>query len=539
MRAETAERLIGAAGALAVFAAVVALCRAALMPGVGFWDTAEFQTVGPVLGTAHPTGFPAYVLLGWLASVVLQPFGDPAFRMNLLSALLIGAAAGLVVLLVRRLTDSTALGVAAGVGVGLNVIAWRIGTRADAHALHLALVALLFVALVAWQRERARGGGDRWLVAASAIFGVAVANHSLTLLLAPAVGLYVLSVEPRIWRRIRLVALCAAVLVGTAGLLYLELPLRAGPFRAPLVYGTPNTWEGFLYIVLAEQFRGSIVDPLGDLPAKLAGLVDLAAVQFGPLAALLPVGFLATIVREPRYALLSGVAAAVTVFFAMSYVNADIERYYLGPILIAWTWLAILAGTAADQLGAALDGARREGGADDGATTSIDAREADLRADRPDGPGGPEPSRSPVRAAVALGLAVALLLPTLGALEARAERVDASEDRAAQRWIEATEARLEPDAVVISWWSYSTALWYAQLIEGRIPGVEIVDDRTRLDQELGEVEDVIELYLGRRPVYLLRADGGEIARVGEQYRLDPGPTTNVLVRVLDRLEATR
>ena len=46
------------------------------MPGLGFWDTAEVQTVAPVLGTAHPTGFPTYVLLGWLASVVLQPFGD-------------------------------------------------------------------------------------------------------------------------------------------------------------------------------------------------------------------------------------------------------------------------------------------------------------------------------------------------------------------------------------------------------------------------------------------------------------------------------
>ena len=35
---------------------------------------------------------------------------------------------------------------------------------------------------------------------------------------------------------------------------------------------------------------------------------------------------------------------AITCFFAASYVNADISRYYLGPALMAWTWLAILAG---------------------------------------------------------------------------------------------------------------------------------------------------------------------------------------------------
>ena len=72
------------------------------MPGVGFWDTAEFQTVPPILGTAHPTGYPTYVLLGWLASVVLTPFGEAAFRMNLLSAILVGVACGITVDLVRR-----------------------------------------------------------------------------------------------------------------------------------------------------------------------------------------------------------------------------------------------------------------------------------------------------------------------------------------------------------------------------------------------------------------------------------------------------
>ena len=75
-----------------------------LLPGVAFWDTAELQAVGPLMGTAHPTGFPTYVLVGWLASVVLQPFGEPAFLMNLLSTICVAVAAGVTVDLVRRLT---------------------------------------------------------------------------------------------------------------------------------------------------------------------------------------------------------------------------------------------------------------------------------------------------------------------------------------------------------------------------------------------------------------------------------------------------
>ena len=104
------------------------------------------------------------------------------------------------------------------------------------------------------------------------MFALAVGNHSLTLLLAIPVGLYVLAVDPDIWRRGRLVLSCVGVLVLTLVVVYLELPLRAGPFRAALVYGTPDTWEGFKYIVLAEQFQGSLTNPFGDLPGKFGEL---------------------------------------------------------------------------------------------------------------------------------------------------------------------------------------------------------------------------------------------------------------------------
>ena len=72
--------------------------------------------------------------------------------------------------------------------------------------------------------------------------------------------------------------------------------------------------------------------------------------QFGILAPLIPVAFVVTAIRRPRYALLTGTAVAITCFFAASYINADINRYYLGPALIAWTWLAIMAAVAIELL---------------------------------------------------------------------------------------------------------------------------------------------------------------------------------------------
>jgi hypothetical protein len=517
-------------------------CWAALLPGVAFWDTAELQAVGPLMGTAHPTGFPTYVLLGWLASVVLQPLGEPAFRMNVLSAVCVAVAAGVTVDLVRALTRSVPLAIMAGLGLALTPAVWAIGTHAEAHALHLALVAIALRLLVAWEtRVRAplvpaRAGresvaadepsvpaaapdrGDRYLLAAAVVYGLAVGNHSLTLLLAIPIGLFVLAVDPSIWRRGRLVLACLVALVITVVVVYAELPLRAGPLRAPLVYGRPDTWAGFWYVTLAEQFQGSLVDPFGELPRKAGELVMRTVEQFGILAPLIPIGFLATMVRRPRYALLTGSAVAITCFFAASYVNADIGRYYLGPILMAWTWLAILAAAVVDALAAAW----AEPPLDDAAPPPASGGSALER---------PLVTRTGLAATL---IALAILTPTLFAVTDRFRSVDESRETIAQAWLDRTLSLVEPDAVIVSWWSYSTPLWYAQRVEGQRQDVAIIDDRTRLDEDLGGLTDVIDANLGKRPVYVIRVDPREIAMLAQRYELDylGGADASSLTRVV-------
>ena len=72
--AERDPRALLLAGAPVLVGIVAfALARSALLPGQGFWDTGEFQVVPPLFGTAHPTGYPSYVTLGWLASLALAP----------------------------------------------------------------------------------------------------------------------------------------------------------------------------------------------------------------------------------------------------------------------------------------------------------------------------------------------------------------------------------------------------------------------------------------------------------------------------------
>ncbi len=509
-REDVAWRLLACAVALVV----LGLVRSTLMEGVWFWDTAEAQTVPPLFGTMHPTGFPAYAVLGWLASLVLTPLGDPAFRMNLLSAILVAVAGGGAVLTGRRLGVPAVVAAAAALGFALTPIVWQIGSSADAHALHLALAAGLVLLLLVWEHAvrtgPERGGepgptlcaADRRLVVAAAWFGVLLANHALTFLLVPAVGLYVLAVDRSTLARPRLVATCIAATLGVAALLYLQLPLRAGLLPAPIVYADPSTWDGFWYIVLAEQFRGSIVDPLGNLGGKFGALVDLTSRQLGPLAWLLPLAVIATARRAPRYLVLSGTAVAVTCFFAASYENAQIERYYLVPAFLAWTWLAVLGGVAVDLL-------------------------ARVRVRR-------EPAN---RLLLGAALAVLLVAPTLIALPVRRGDVIASQGADGRLWLDQVMTALEPDAIILSSWSFSTTLWYGQFIEGRRPDVRVVDDRDLLDDHLGDISDVIDANLGRRPVYVARLDPSEVSLLGARYQLEAVAGPMNVYRVLGTLEA--
>ena len=507
-------------GPLLIGGIVIVVIRPGLLPGVGYWDTGEFQTILPIMGTAHPTGYPTYVLLGWVVNLLLTPLGEPAFRMNVLSLLCVAVAGVLTVHLIARLTGRIAIGMAAGLAVALGPATWRIATHADPHTLHLALVAALFVLLVRWEQARvsARPRADRWLFAASIVFGLSVGNHSLTLLLAAPVGLYVLSVEPGILLQPRLIATCVLALAVTVVAVYLELPLRAGPFLAPLVYGSPNTWGGFWYVVLGEQFRGSVIDPLGELPRKVAGLTRLASAEFGYLTPLIPVGFVVTALRHWRYALLTGSAMAITLLFNASYANADISRYYLGPSLWAWTWLAILAGVVVEQVA--------------GPSEDLEERYED-EARQPGAPRWWHPARL-ATALLTVSVAGLLLVPTAGGLQRRAELADSSHDTAAREWVTAVLTDVEPDAVIVSWWSTSTVLWYAQFVDHQRPDVMVIDDRTRLDLDYGEATDVIARFLGSRPVYVIRANAYDLRKVSDRFDLAPAgrPTTTNLYRVL-------
>lgn len=517
-----------------------------LMPDVGTWDTAEFQAIGPVLGIAHPTGYPAYTILAWLASVVLQPFGNEAFRANLLSALLMAGAAGLLAVRVVQATRRWPLGVLAGLVFMATPIAWRLSTRADAHALHALLAALMLVLLAGWQLHEGRGDAraGRWLVATAFVYGLALGNHALSLLLAPGIAAFVLLVAPCIlWQRWRLVLGCLAVLALTTAAVYAYLPLRSA-MDPPLEYADTETWKGFWYVVLGQQFQGSVsgLPPVADIVTRAW---DMVVGNLGLLAILLPAGAILGAVRHPRLMALTGLWFICTWLFALGYPNASIERYYLVPLMAAATWVALAADVAWDALLAlprlpAPAATSPTPGADPNPARGPGASPAPSQVPSP----APSPDAVPARGraasvvarALPVGLMAVLLATSLAVLPERRAGADASDETFGRDWLEATLAALPPGATVVSWWSYSTPLWYGRWVEGRRPDIVIVDDHDVREAGYGTAEGAIDHFLDRGPVYVIRLER-DLPALADRYELErvegvPGPGD--LYRVIGR-----
>jgi hypothetical protein len=297
-------------------------------------------------------------------------------------------------------------------------------------------------------------------------------------------------VQPGILRRPKLIAACAGGLVMAAAVLYAYLPLRSA-MNPPLDYANPETWEGFRYLVFAEQFRGTF-RPLPGFSGALRAIVGQTLDELGALAPLALVGLLAAAWRRIGLMLLLASWFAVNWFFALGYLNADIGRYYLVPLLAA----AVLGGLGA---GAVVD--------------ALMALWVRLTRDR---------ASSGLAIVVALAIAFVAIGPSLTYVPARLRAVDVSNDDEARTWLNGVAAGLPPNAVVVSWWSYSTTLWYGQYVEHLRPDVTVVDDSAVTQQNLGSATAVIDSYLGQRPVFVIRL-AFDLPEFEERYALTPLP----------------
>jgi tetratricopeptide (TPR) repeat protein len=287
---ETAWTAVLAVGLFALYAA-------GACPTIYVGDSGELVAAVHVLGIPHPTGYPLYVLLGKLWTLLL-PLGSIAYRMSLFSAATGAAAAALLFQAGRILGLRRPVALTGALLFALAPSVWGEANVQRVYSLNALFVALATTTALRWWRRHSA----RWLVATLAICGLGATNHTFMALYAAAftaaVGIAVLGrvrVEgPEALRRLGLVwgadaplrigvgkTVLAAAVAFAAGLLpYVYLPLRS---RAdpPLDWGDPETLTRWLDVVLRRGFWGRAwVESPGDVPIIAADYLRGIATEF-------------------------------------------------------------------------------------------------------------------------------------------------------------------------------------------------------------------------------------------------------------------
>ena len=234
-----------------------------LAPSTTFWDASEYIATAHILGIPHPPGNPLFVVLARTWSVLLAPFGLPvAVRINLLAAVTSAAASSFLFLVAHRVISSffderrfAVVGAAAAALIGATAFTvWGQSTvNEKVYTISVLIIAAVSWFAVRWRDQKDVAGGERYLLLAIFVMALGSTNHLMSVLPAPALGIFILMTAPSVlFRKTFLVRAVPLVLLGLS--FNFVLPVRAA--LDPVINEGAPTCESFVGAAQAIYTNG-------------------------------------------------------------------------------------------------------------------------------------------------------------------------------------------------------------------------------------------------------------------------------------------
>lgn len=455
----------------------------------GFFDSVMLQTRAYVLGIPNPTGYPTYIMLTHLFTYL--PFGDPAYRVNLASAVFGAATVFVIFCVCRRLTGRAVPSAAAALLFGLSQAFWSQAVITEVYTLNILLISLVMLVLLVWRETRR----DKYLLLAAFLGGLCLTHHVTSGLLVPAGLLFVVLVDWRKLLRWR-IALEAAGLFLLGLTPYLYLPIRAS-MNPPLNESDPSNLESFVALVTGSRFEDRMFAyGIARLPERFDVYVHYLTEQFHPAFVAVSLVGLAYLVFRDRSALaMFGVLYAGWLLFALEYSIMDVRLYFIPTYLI----LCILVSAGFSVI---LSGAQ------------LALRNAAIL-----------PTR---KTAVVAVLGALMVLSPLSGIPASYGTVDMHEEYTGSNIIEAVAEGAKHGATVLH---HNSPLVYMTLVEKRRTDLKLIDpfQPGQWTEPSSKWLQAAEDRLRHGPVYILFPPGGPTEQKADSfaaagYRLVPDDT---------------
>lgn len=364
---------------LVTFGLVFGLYWLTLAPDVVGGDSGEHQLAVPLLGIPHTTGYPLYILVGKIWTLLI-PFGSPAWRVNLFSAFGGALAAGVTALvtyqlsaLVFRRSNLWAGALVAGLALAFGLTLWQWSVIAGVRSFNVFFFALLTLLAIRFAQHHQAGNlvaANRTLHWLALTVGLSLAHHRTTIFYLPSLVGWIWWHDRQLLRQPR--RLLTLILLALAPLSLYGFIYWRGLNNPPYSHEKITDLRSFWFLVGSGDSTGLFLtlDP-AYLPARLAFIWhDLLRQLSLPGVALAIGGGLLLLWRRPACWLFQSLLILILLIFVLDFevVNLDeAPTWYLMPayfILAVWLGLGVntvqlLFQKTTDQAAASISVGRR------------------------------------------------------------------------------------------------------------------------------------------------------------------------------------
>jgi len=308
-----------------------------MCPGVDYIDSGELSANCLFLGIPHPTGYPMYVLLGRLFTMVMP--GSAITSSHLLSLVSTSGAAGFLYLIIKRLVKpspyASLISGSSALFAAFLPVWWNQGTSNEVYSLALlANLVIIYLVLLYYYKSR-----EKFLFSAVYIWSLSLGFHLSTFFLLPAMAyIYIAKNGFRIpdFKKLTIMA----ILIVTGLSIYLYLPIRAA-YQPFLNWSDPSNLQGLYNHLSGWQYQVWMFQSISIMINGIVLYAESVYENFGLIGVLPALIGLITIFRKAnKLGIFLLLILLSNLFYSSNYDIADIESYYLPGFIV----LAIMFG---------------------------------------------------------------------------------------------------------------------------------------------------------------------------------------------------
>ena len=258
-----------------VFLASFLLYLLSSYPTIAVGDCGELITAAYTLGIPHPPGYPLWTIIGKIFTIII-PFGNIAYRLNLMSAFFGAATCSILFLLIKKISSNWIYSFLIALCMAFSNTFWSqsIQVKGGIYTLNTFFIVLIIYLIFfplgkttdiaidnsIQSLDNTTGKQSilskltpRNLLIICFIYGISLTNHYIMLLISPAFLIYLILDNAKIAKAKHILLFFIFIFLGL--LLYSYLPIRSS-LNPPIDWGNPENPINFIAHLGRFQYKG-------------------------------------------------------------------------------------------------------------------------------------------------------------------------------------------------------------------------------------------------------------------------------------------